>query len=167
MLIPLSISIISAASILFFSRRLLRYLYHFQAGGYSRNRFKNWLVENSIYDKKGTLIATIAAISIELIGENEVIALAICIVGAVALILLGFWEQDPRKVGRKRLQMTDRATFIYNISIALYSIVFAILVCCIYALNHDDLAPYWLAVIMAIQSSPLWLTIARTIELRR
>ena len=66
MLTALSLSLISAAAIIFFSRRLLRYLRNFQEGGYSRMQFTNWVIANGIYDKKGSLIATIAALSLEL-----------------------------------------------------------------------------------------------------
>jgi UDP-N-acetylmuramoyl-tripeptide--D-alanyl-D-alanine ligase len=161
----LSLSFISAASIIFFSRRLLRYLYHFQEGGYSRRYFKDWMIENGIYDKKGTLIATIAAISVELIGENQSLSLVITTLGAACLIGLGFWEDDPREVGTIKLRPTDRATAIYNLALALYSIFFTLLICGIYYIfsHHDDLALYWLAVIVAIQSSPFWLIIARSI----
>jgi UDP-N-acetylmuramoyl-tripeptide--D-alanyl-D-alanine ligase len=160
----LSLSFISAASIIFFSRRLLRYLYYFQEGGYSRRYFKNWMIENGIYDRKGTLIATIAATALELIGENESLSLVVSTIGAICLIGLGFWEDDPRKVGTSKLQVTDRSTAMYNLSLALYSIIFMLLICCIYKFTHDDdLALYWLAVIVAIQSSPIWLIIAKTI----
>ena len=131
---------------------------------YSRRYFKNWIVENGVYDKKGTLIAAIAATVLELIGDHELIGLVISTIAAICLIWLGFWEDDPRKVGTPKLQATDRATAIYNLALALYSISFTILICCLYRFTHDDdLALYWMAVILAIQSSPIWLVIAKTI----
>ncbi len=165
MSIIFSLSFITAASIIFFSRRLLRYLYHFQEGGYSRRYLKNWILENGVYDKKGTFIAAIAAILIELIGEhNQSVSLVISAISAVSLIWLGFWESDPRKVGTSKLKSTDRAIDIYNLTLTLYSIVFTLSICGIYMFTeHEDLAPYWLAVIVGIQSSPIWLVIARTI----
>jgi UDP-N-acetylmuramoyl-tripeptide--D-alanyl-D-alanine ligase len=164
MLTIFSLSFIAAASIIFFSRRLLRYLYHFQEGGYSRRYLKDWIVENGIYDKKGTLIAASVAISIELTGETQLLSLAISTFGAGCLIWLGFWEEDPRKVGKIKLEPTDRAIDIYNLTLTLYSIVFTLSMCGIYMFTeHEDLAPYWLTVVVGIQSSPIWLVIARTI----
>ena len=164
MLTIFSLSFIAAASIIFFSRRLLRYLYHFQKGGYSRRYLKDWIVENGVYDKKGTLIAAISAISIEFTGETQLLSLAISTFCAGCLIWLGFWEEDPRKVGKIKLEPTDRAIDIYNLTLTLYSIVFTLSMCGIYMFTeHEDLAPYWLTVIVGIQSSPIWLVIARTI----
>lgn len=164
MLTIFSLSFIAAASIVFFSRRLLRYLYHFQEGGYSRRYLKDWIVENGVYDKKGTLIAAIAAISIEFTGETQLLSLAISTFCAGCLIWLGFWEEDPRKVGKIKLEPTERAIDIYNLTLTLYSIVFTLSMCGIYMFTeHEDLAPYWLTVIVGIQSSPIWLVIARTI----
>jgi UDP-N-acetylmuramoyl-tripeptide--D-alanyl-D-alanine ligase len=160
-----SLSFITAASIIFFSQRLLRYLYHFQEGGYSRRYLKNWILENGIYDKKGTCIAAIAAILIELIAaHNQSVSFVISVIGAGSLIWLGFWENDPRKVGTPKLKSSNRAIDIYNLALALYSIAFMFSICGIYTFtDHDDLAPYWLTVIVGIQSSPIWLVIAKTI----
>ena len=46
MLIALSVAIISIGAILFFGRRLLRYLRHFQEFDYSKSQFKDWILEN-------------------------------------------------------------------------------------------------------------------------
>ncbi len=164
MLIPLSLAIISAANIMFFSRRLLRYLYHFQEGGYSRRSFTNWMMDNGIYDRKGTVIAAIAAALLEFSKPTELISFGICTVASVWLISLGFWEQDPRKVGHTKLEETARAAGIYNLSLALYSIGFTIAIYVIHMYSSDDdLALYWIAVIVAIQSAPIWPIIARSI----
>jgi UDP-N-acetylmuramoyl-tripeptide--D-alanyl-D-alanine ligase len=173
MLIALSVVIISAAAIIFFSRRLFRYLCHFQELKYSRREFRSWLVTNGIYDKKGSSIATFAALAIELTHEKLVLSLIISILGAVGLVWLGFWEPDPRKVGIEiesgvfKLQPTDRATKIYNLALGLYSICFILVTVGIYALGaDDDIACYWLIVIFAIQSSPIWLLFASTLAKR-
>lgn len=161
MLITLCISVISVAAIIFFSRRLLRYLCHFQEFGYSKRQFKTWLVTNGVYDRKGSAIATIAALAIELTKEKIFISLGVSIVGAIALVWLGFWEPDPRKVGLYKLEVTDRATKIYNLALGIYSIAFIFTTVSVYALGaNDDIACYWLVVIVAIQSSPIWLFLA-------
>lgn len=165
MLIALSISIISIAAIIFFSRRLFRYLCHFQEFRYNRSQFKHWLVTNSVYDRKGSAIATVAALIIELTKEKILISLTVSIVGAIALIWLGFWEPDPRKVGVFRLQATERATQLYNLTLSIYSILLILGNLGAYALGaDDDIAVYWLIVIFAIQSSPIWLLLASKIK---
>jgi hypothetical protein len=167
MLIALSISVISIGAIIFFSRRLFRYLCHFQEVRYSKRRFRTWLVTNGVYDRKGSAIATVAAITIELTKEKILISLSISIIGAIALIWLGFWEPDPRKIGilgktgEYKLQVTARAMRLYNIALGIYSICLILINVGAYALGaDDDIAVYWLIVIFAIQSSPIWLLLA-------
>jgi UDP-N-acetylmuramoyl-tripeptide--D-alanyl-D-alanine ligase len=165
MLIAFSISIVSAAAIIFFGHRLLCYLRHFQLGGYSRIQFKNWVVANGIYDKKGSLIATVTALLLELTEEkNLVVSVVICTIGAAALVWLSIWEKDPRELELNKLQPTAKATAIYNLALGLYSIAFPLVVIGVYQLGAgDDIACYWLVTIAAIQSSPMWLVLASTI----
>jgi hypothetical protein len=161
MLIALSISIICAAAIIFFSRRLFRYLCHFQEVKYNRAQFSNWLVANGIYDKKGSAIATIAALGIELTKEKILISLTISIVAAIATIWLVYWEEDPRKSECLQLEATAQAIALYDLSLSLYSICLIVVMVATYLLGAgDDIACYWLVVIFAIQSSPVWLFIA-------
>jgi UDP-N-acetylmuramoyl-tripeptide--D-alanyl-D-alanine ligase len=165
MLTALSLSIISAASIMFFSRRLLRYLYHFQEGGYSRRSFTKWMIDNGIYDRKGTVIAAITAAILEFLKPSPLIESAICAIAGIGLVSLGFWEADPRKEGDTRLQETVRSAGIYNLALGLYSIGFTIAVYAIHRYSKDDdLALYWIAVIVAIQSAPIWPLVARSIR---
>lgn len=71
---------------------------HFQEGGYSRRQFKDWVIANGIYDKKGSSIGlTLAIFAVYKLGAN------------------------------------------------------------------DEIGCYWLVVIVAIQSSPLWLVLASTL----
>jgi hypothetical protein len=163
----LSLSIVSAAAIMFFSRRLLCYMRHFQEGGYSRRQLKDWVISNSIYDKKGSLIATIAALLLELTEHSNVrgIGLIICTIAAIALIWLGLWENDPREIGSFKLKPTQKATTTYNLALGLYSIALVIVMISVYKLGaRDDLACYWLVVIGAIQSSPIWIAIASILK---
>ena len=165
MFTALSLSLISVAAIIFFSHRLLCYLRHFQEGNYSRKQFKNWLLANGVYDKKGSLIAAITAMMLKLTeGKHIVISLVICAIGAIALIWLSLWENDPREGGSGRLKATAKATAIYNLALGLYSIAFPLVIICTYKLGAGrDLVCYWLVVIVAIQSSPIWIILASTI----
>jgi UDP-N-acetylmuramoyl-tripeptide--D-alanyl-D-alanine ligase len=160
----ISLSFISVATIIFFSHRLLCYLRHFQEGGYSRTQFKNWLSTNGIYDKKGSSIATMTALALELTERGKMISLGICTLGAIGLIWLSIWEPDPRKAEEFPLQPTRRATRIYSLALALYSIGLTLTIFGVYKLGAgNEIACYWLVVIVAIQSSPLWLVMASTL----
>ena len=167
MLIALSLSIVSTAAIVFFSRRLMCYLRHFQEVNYDKKQFKNWMLENGIYDKKGSLIAAIAALIIELTKEQILISLIISAIAGVGLVWLALWEDDPRKDGFPLLQPTRKATKIYNLALGCYSILMVIAVVTGYALGaDDDIAVYWLIVIIAIQSSPIWLLLSTSLYRR-
>jgi hypothetical protein len=153
-----------AAAIMFFSRRLLRYLWIFQKDGYRRRQFSKGLMDNNIYDRKGSLVATIAALAIELTREQLVVSSIISILAAIALVYLGFWENDPRLSESVKLVETDRSQKIYNLSLSCYSICLIVANISAYALGaDDDISCYWLIAIIAIQSSPIWLLLASSL----
>ena len=163
----ISLSFLSVAAIIFFSHRLLCYMRHFQEGGYSRRQFKDWVIANGIYDKKGSSIATMTALILELTERGKMTSLVISTLGAIALIWLSIWEPDPRKAEEFPLQPTRRATRIYNLALALYSIGLTLAIFAVYKLGaNDKIGCYWLVVIVAIQSSPLWLVLASTLVRR-
>jgi hypothetical protein len=160
----LSLSTISAAAIVFFSHRLLGYLRHFQEYNYSPSAFMNWLLTNKIYDKKGSLISTLAAVGIEITQENDVGSFVICTIALLAFIGLSLWEGDPRKLGYPLLTSTPRVIAIYGLALSLYSIAFVMGIAVIYhTIANVNIAICWLFVILAIQSSPLWLFLSDTI----
>jgi UDP-N-acetylmuramoyl-tripeptide--D-alanyl-D-alanine ligase len=167
MLTAISISVVAAATTIFYSRRLLCYLRHFQDNDYSPKLFTNWVIENGIYDRKGSLIATVAALTLEVAQTGRVISLLICVIASSVLVWQGLREVDPRKAGYPILQPTQKARAVYNLSLNLYLFLF---LCCsliVYQISADrDLAAYWLIVIVAIQSSPLCLLLADAIVSR-
>ena len=167
MLIALSLSITTAGAIIFFSRRLLCYLRHFQEVGYRNKEFKDWMLANGIYDKKGSLISALAALTIELTKEEIVISLAISTVAVAGLVWLSFTEDDPQKTGTFKLRPTRKALSIYHLALSLYSILLTLGAICLYAFGSiDDPACYWLVVIIGIQSSPIWMVIAGKLSVR-
>lgn len=164
MLIILCITAICAATIMFFSRRLLRYLWLLQRDEYSRKQFGKGLMENNIYDRKGSLIAMMAALAIEITRDQLIISSIISILGAIALVYLGFWESDPRLSESVKLVESDRSQKIYHLSLSFYSIALVIAIVTTYALGADNnIACYWLIAIIAIQSSPIWLLLASSL----
>ena len=164
MLMSLSVAITAVGAILFFSRRLLCYLRHFQQVDYSKEQFRDWIFGNGIYDKKGSLISAIAALTIELTKENIVISLVVSTLATIVLLWVGLTEDNPMKTGLFRLKITTQAFGIYNIALGLYSILVAISFWITYALGaDDDIACYWLVVIISIQSSPIWLILSNSL----
>ena len=69
---------------------------HFQEGGYSRRQFKNWVIANGIYDKKGSSIATMTALILELTERGKMTSLVICTLGAIARKLGERWVLQIR-----------------------------------------------------------------------
>ncbi|PSB57712.1 Mur ligase family protein [Chamaesiphon polymorphus] len=165
MLTLICLTIISAATILFFTRRGLRYLRYFQQEEYNGKRFKAWFLEKRTFDTKGTLIALVAAaLSLFATGGDMVVCVAICVGAAATLVFFGFSEEDPRQVGKIKLKMTDRATAIYNLALALYSIATLLVITGTYFLGAGDrIYIYWFIAIALIQSSPIWIVIANSI----
>ena len=161
MLLALCLSIISTSAIVFSSHRLLCYLRHFQEVGYDEGRFGTWLRENSIYDRKGSSIATIAALIIELAHGKVETTLIVSTVAGIGLVWLALTEDDPRQHGVHLLQATKKSTAIYSMVLSWYSIMMVVAVMICYALGvHDDVVVYWLIIIISIQSSPIWLLLS-------
>jgi hypothetical protein len=166
MLVALTLAMIIVSAIVFFSRRLFRYLLHFQEVGYSKGQFKDWIIENGVYDKKGSLLAAMAALSIELLHDEITIAVIISTIAAGVLIWLGLWEGDPRTDEDEgfQLQATKQSTAIYNLALGAYSILITLVFIIVYVLGAGaEIACYWLVVIIAIQSSPIWLVLSNSL----
>lgn len=163
MLTIICLTVISAALILFFTRRGLRYLRYFQQEEYNSTRFKEWFLEKRTFDKKGTYIALIAAISTRFATEMET-CLVICLFAAATLVFIGFREEDPRIVGKIKLNMTDRATAVYNLALGLDAIAVILTISVASAVGAGDrIFWYWLIAVVLIQLSPLWIVIANAI----
>lgn len=154
---------ISAATILFFTRRGLRYLRYFQQEEYNGSRFKDWFLETGTFDKKGTAVGLVAALGSKFSTDMES-CVVICLFAAATLIFIGFKEEDPRIVGKIKLNMTDRATAIYNLALGLYATAIISIITGTYFLGAGDtIYIYWLVAIGLIQSSPIWIVIANAI----
>jgi UDP-N-acetylmuramoyl-tripeptide--D-alanyl-D-alanine ligase len=165
MLTIICLTLISAATIIFFTRRGLRYLRYFQQEEYNSTRFKDWFLEKRAFDTKGSLVAlSAAALSGFATGGDMVLCLAICAGACAVLVFLGFSEEDPRKVGKIKLKMTDRATAIYNLALGLEAIATILIITGGYFLGaSDNIYIYWLIAVGLIQSAPIWIAIANSI----
>ena len=107
--LPLILLLSSGLIFLLFSfKRLLRYLRYFQQEEYEAKRYVYWLIKNAAYDKRGSL-SLVAAYLIYIIAADQIAAIASQIFLFSIFIYL---EQDPRKTGKTKLVMTERATRI-------------------------------------------------------
>ncbi len=165
MLTIICLTVISAATIVFFSRRGLRYLRYFQQEEYNGTRFKDWFLEKRTFDTKGTAIALLAAALTKFsTGGDLETCLVICILSAATLVFVGWREEDPRIVGKIKLNMTDRSTAIYNLALGLYSIAVVLKISATYAIGAgNSIYWYWLVAAILIQSTPIWIVIANAI----
>jgi UDP-N-acetylmuramoyl-tripeptide--D-alanyl-D-alanine ligase len=165
MLTLICLTVISAATILFFTRRGLRYLRYFQQEEYNGTRFKDWFLEKSAFDKKGTLVALIAAAASKFAtGGDMTLCLIVCLIAAAALVFVGFSEEDPRVVGKIKLNMTDRATAIYNLALGIYAIAVIAIISGAYFLGlGESIYWYWLIAVGLVQLSPISIVIANSI----
>ena len=132
--------------ILFAARRLLTYLHLFQQEEYDGRRFLAWLVAERAWDRRLSLI--LAAIFVaQMIGQGAVVPPEIfAVLAGAACLGVAAIEHDPRKVAKKRLAMTARATRIYAIALALAAGIALV------AMLSSGLAVVW---IVAVQLVPV------------
>ncbi len=167
MLTFLCLSIISVATIGFFYHRGLHYLRCFHSEEYNEKRLIDWLIVNQVFDRKGSLIALIAAGVSKYIANVDGIGLEICVVAAVALAALCFFEPDPRQLLSIDRQVGSRMKRIQAISMLLYSVVTIGVMFSWYAFHLVVRIPWcWLAAIVLMQSSPIWIVLANRIDLK-
>jgi UDP-N-acetylmuramoyl-tripeptide--D-alanyl-D-alanine ligase len=159
----LLVLIISVSVMLFYVRRSLRYLQFFQQEEYNSSRFVNWWFEKRAFDTRGSLVALVVGGLGLAVAENFLATLGLCIVGSLVLVAASWTEDDPRKVGKIKLNMTDRLRAIYQLSIGLYAAVVVGILWLITALGYGVAPILWLASVTLIQSAPVWLMLANAI----
>ncbi len=149
--------IIVLASLIFCSRRLLRYLRFLQQEEYKPGRFLAWVWRKKAFDRRGTIVALFAGlVSVFAIELWHVEAAAI--IAAVYLALSVLREEDPRRTGKIVLKMTERAKRIYHTAL-----LFCALVLVIAALTLAIRAPeqmfiwVWFMQVVFFQCLPLFL----------
>lgn len=128
------------ASIIFSTRRLLRYLHIFQQDEYDAKRFVNWLFSEAAFDKKLT-----AALFLLIIAAHSMNIGWTVLNTAIAAAFLAFAaiETDPRSNAKKKLVLTERATRILGTAFLLT----VILVCLILQLGGNW---YWIALVQLL-----------------
>jgi UDP-N-acetylmuramoyl-tripeptide--D-alanyl-D-alanine ligase len=111
-----SVLLISFGFAIFALRRLLTYLHIFQQEEYDNRRFLIWIVRNGAIDRRLSL-ALFAIFAMQMLAPPNALLFG-AMAGAACLVVAAF-ERDPRKIAKKRLAMTARATRIYAIAAAL------------------------------------------------
>lgn len=141
-------------SALFIRYRTLRYLRYFQQEEYSPIRFLKWVWEHRAFDTKGSAIAIAAASICYLTTFGSLISF----LASAALCAIVFFEEDPTKQGKLRLNMTERAKRIFQIALAVY-ILFSLTA----AFFSTTSTFFWLCQLALFQITPLYLLISNAI----
>ncbi len=108
------------AFLLFALRRLLTYLHIYQQDEYDSSRFIPWLFRSRSFDLRASLVILIVGVLEKVIYLSPEIGAGL--IGA-ALLVIAFFERDPRTASKKRLVMTNRATRIYAIAFAVMAVI--------------------------------------------
>jgi hypothetical protein len=159
--------IIAASAIGFFYHRGFHYLRGLQHHEYNDKNLVSWLIANKVFDRKGSLIVTIAAAASQYFANNETIVIEVCIVAAIALAVLCFFEVDPRSPNYCEQQVSPTMNRIYWRAMLFCSLFTICLIFGLYTFHIPFLVPLcWLAVILINQSSPLWIILANRIVMK-
>jgi UDP-N-acetylmuramoyl-tripeptide--D-alanyl-D-alanine ligase len=106
-------------------KRLMTYLHIFQQEEYDGPRFLAWMRSTGTFDKRASLVLA-ALYALSLVYPSPPVLVAGFM--ALALLLAAYREADPRKSGKKKLAMTQRATRILRLAFALLMLVGLVLV---------------------------------------
>lgn len=134
-----------AASGFLFYRRALRYFRFYQQEEYQTKRFLRWLVGVKGFDTKATSVLLTGALFTFVIGWP----LLWSTLSSVLIAFVALTEEDPRKVGKVRLKMTERAKNIFHTTLVLAGLL---TVCCLFMS-----LPVWATSVLLLQLCPLLL----------
>ncbi|MES2643938.1 MAG: UDP-N-acetylmuramoyl-tripeptide--D-alanyl-D-alanine ligase [Myxococcota bacterium] len=142
-------------------RRTIHLMRYFQQEEYDSKRFWAWVRDNRAIDRRGTAVAL--PISLVMVATHMYwfAVLGEAIGGAVGLLIMARGEVDPRLTGKKKLVMTQRATRIHRLAMALFavfSVPFVILLLVAGGAFGPALAWGWLGVLCQI--TPFFLMLA-------
>ncbi len=104
-------------------RRILAYLRYFQQEEYNPRRFLAWFKAHRAFDRRGSLLL-ITVLLLSLIVSRPWATNLLGLLGAIAVMLVVFLlEGDPRKTGKIKLNMTQRASKIAWLAFGMYTLV--------------------------------------------
>jgi UDP-N-acetylmuramoyl-tripeptide--D-alanyl-D-alanine ligase len=126
---------------------MLRYLRFFQQEEYNSQRYWAWLRANAAFDRRASAVF-IVALGAALFDVQLLIG------AAAGLALVGYFEPDPRKVGKIKLNMTQRARKIFVVAAACAASAWCAGVTA--ALGSDSAVIALAAALFFVQLLPLW-----------
>jgi UDP-N-acetylmuramoyl-tripeptide--D-alanyl-D-alanine ligase len=148
--VVLPVAALALVAFLFFAlKRLLTFLHLFQQEEYDNGRFLAWLLRARAFDRRLTAALVGAGALGALAGDGAGLPVALA-VAAIACLILAFREADPRKQGKKPLNLTQRARRILGVALGILAFAFALVVVAIGLSRVADratLAPILVAVI--------------------
>lgn len=159
--IPMIIA--GGAGLYFAQRRLLTYLRFLQQEEYKEDRFVVWMTQNAAHDTKGSKIAAFSALGIFVLRVLGLPGPGLINLGAaVALISAASAEEDPRKSGKIRLNMTERATRLFRVALELTALAGAVSLFLIAVLPlRGKIGWWWLVLLGIFQALPFLLVAAK------
>lgn len=149
----LSLLLILSGCFVFSYHRLLRYLRFYQQEEYSSLRFLRWGWRNRAYDRKGTAVVCAAAIAYPWINAPLSLAAA----SALALAIVAWNEEEPRRRGKLTLKMTERATRLFRLAMGIETLFILTWTIGTYS---KGLTWVWVGAALAFQGIPFTLIIA-------
>ncbi len=134
----------SLASLYFFRKRMLRYLRYFQQEQYLSGSYLKWYFSHFAFDKRFT-----ALVAFSFFSHNLLILF-------LGTLFLSYCEEDPTKVGKIKLNLTQRARRLWKMSfflLVVFLLPFSVL-------SAYDFKWFFLALFMAVQLLPLLFVVA-------
>ena len=119
MLNSFALGLLFIASIVFSAWRLMRLLQFLQQEEYDPRRFIKWVQENKAFDRRGSTTCISAAFFLALIPLGPYWVFFICALCALLLVVHVYREPDPRKSGKIKLNLTERAKRILYLAVFL------------------------------------------------
>jgi UDP-N-acetylmuramoyl-tripeptide--D-alanyl-D-alanine ligase len=156
---------VAGASAYFFHRRGLRYLQYLQQEDYDGSRFWQWCKERRAFDKRGTSLAFACGfISGVFAGLNSNVGSVVGALLCVPLVFLAREEDDPTKVGKVKLKLTDRAKRIFGTAESICGmLLFCEVIFSSMLLGRLAVPFMWLSQILIFQIHPVVLIAAKVI----
>lgn len=148
------------AGLFFFSKRALRYLRFFQQEQYNHKRFISWYKERLAFDRMGSPIAVVAGVLCFVFAGSKLLCLVVSLLAGAILCAGITLEEDPRKTGKLRLNMTQRATRIYHISFVIFGAAALLGALCALKCSTSPGAWAWLWQIVLFQATPFLVPLA-------
>jgi UDP-N-acetylmuramoyl-tripeptide--D-alanyl-D-alanine ligase len=142
-------------------RRTLHLMRYFQQEEYDSKRFWAWIQDNKAFDRRGTAVALTTSLVLVAAQAWWFVVLGVAIAGMVGLLVMAQGEVDPRVTGKKKLVMTQRASRIHRLALALFAGFSApFLVMLLVAGGAMGPAFAWGWVVVLVQIAPFFLMLS-------